>query len=212
MCETYKSLHYKLPIAFTSLSLQSVFLAGMFSSAWNLALQDHQLIPLPTGLTLVYCMWHNSLNSTSFKSLSALGDCSIILYVMSERWPASRKYRDLFEAVKKSVIEAIEEGKHIPRTAVTSMKDDMQTPLQSLPVDTTMESVTDDLQQMISDMTGQTISLWPDTDIGMDDAATFSGSMADGSKTSGPVGWAGTDETFWYNNGYIPGQHDGVGP
>ena len=29
VCETYKELHYKLPVAFTSLSLQSVFLAGM---------------------------------------------------------------------------------------------------------------------------------------------------------------------------------------
>jgi hypothetical protein len=29
LCETYKRLHYRLPIAFTSLSLQSVFLAGM---------------------------------------------------------------------------------------------------------------------------------------------------------------------------------------
>jgi hypothetical protein len=28
VCETYKRLHTKLPISFTSLSLQSVFLAG----------------------------------------------------------------------------------------------------------------------------------------------------------------------------------------
>lgn len=28
VCESYKELHYKLPVAFTSLSLQSVFLAG----------------------------------------------------------------------------------------------------------------------------------------------------------------------------------------
>lgn len=28
VCETYKRLHTKLPVSFTSLSLQSVFLAG----------------------------------------------------------------------------------------------------------------------------------------------------------------------------------------
>ena len=35
MCETYKSLHYRLPIAFTSLSLQSVFLSGTLSSQYE---------------------------------------------------------------------------------------------------------------------------------------------------------------------------------
>ncbi|EXJ82048.1 hypothetical protein A1O1_08117 [Capronia coronata CBS 617.96] len=188
MCETYRRLHDRLPIAFTSLSLQSVCLSG---------------------LTLVYCMWHDSSSSMSFRNLSALTDCSIILYVMAERWPPSRKYRDLFEAVKKSVIQAIEEGKHIPRTAVTSMKGDMQKPLQSLHDDTPMDSVTDDLQQMISDMTGETISFWDDTNIGMDDASAVPAAQLDDRlKIPGIVGWTPADETFWYNNGYIPGPHE----
>ncbi|PVH71530.1 hypothetical protein DL98DRAFT_596856 [Cadophora sp. DSE1049] len=105
-------------------------------NAWKDAIPSQRL-------TLVYCMWHDSSNSHAFKSIGALTECSIILYVMTERWPASRKYRDLFEVVKKSVLDAISEGKHTPGTAVTSMKDDFQTSLQSLQVDTTFESMPD---------------------------------------------------------------------
>ena len=76
------------------------------------------------GLTLVYCMWHDSSNSHAFKSVGALTDCSIILYVMTERWPASRKYRDLFEGVKKSVLDAISEGKHTHCNQVAGTGDD----------------------------------------------------------------------------------------
>lgn len=34
LCETYKRLHYKMPVAFTSLSLQSVVLAGKHPALW----------------------------------------------------------------------------------------------------------------------------------------------------------------------------------
>lgn len=30
LCETYKQLHYRIPLVFTSVSLQTVFLAGKF--------------------------------------------------------------------------------------------------------------------------------------------------------------------------------------
>jgi hypothetical protein len=32
VCETYKRLHYRIPLVFTSVSLQTVFLAGIGSS------------------------------------------------------------------------------------------------------------------------------------------------------------------------------------
>ena len=130
---------------------------------------------------------------------------------MTERWPASRKYRDLFEVVKKSVIEAIEEGKHIPRMPVTSMKNDMQAPLHSLDIDITMESVTDDLQQMISDMTGENISIWYDKNMEMDETETLPGELGDEPKKTGQLGWMSTDEVFWYNNEYPPGPYDTIG-
>jgi hypothetical protein len=147
VCQTYKRLHQRIPLAFTSVSLQSVFLAG---------------------LTLVYCMWHDH-SHNGFKNFGALTDCSIILYVMAERWPAGRKYRDLFESVKKSVLDVISEEKHVPRMAVVNMKDEMQTSLNSLQANQSieMETVHDDLDQMISDMTGEQLFCWEDHEIDM---------------------------------------------
>jgi hypothetical protein len=107
-------------------------------------------------------MWIDSSCSLAFGNHSALTDCSIMLYVMAERWQAGRKYRDLFEFVKKSVLESLQEGHHLPRTVVASLKDGMQTSLQQLQADTEVENVADDLEQMIGDMTGEAISAWHD--------------------------------------------------
>lgn len=41
-----------------------------------------------------------------------------MLYVMTERWPAARKYRDVFEQIKTSVTDAIVEGNHQATRAV----------------------------------------------------------------------------------------------
>lgn len=166
LCETYKRLHTKLPIAFNSLSLQSVFLAGMYFRQWA-SLFMSLILTFSGGLTLIYCMWLDPSNSKAYKNHGALTDCSIMLYVMTERWPEGRKYRDLFEVVKKSLLEAIDEGHHIPRSAVASLKNGMQTPWQQLQIDTTVESVTDDLEQMIGDMTGEAMSVWNDDSLAM---------------------------------------------
>jgi hypothetical protein len=114
-------------------------------------------------------MWQDTTTKVNFKNVGALSDCSIVLYVMTERWPESRKYRDLFEAVKKSVLEAIEEGRHFAPTAVTSL----HASLRDFPVDTTMESVSDDLEQMIRDITGESIPFWTGTDVSMNDEQDF---------------------------------------
>lgn len=107
-------------------------------------------------------MWIDTTNSRAFNNHGALTDCSIMLYVMAERWQVGRKYRDLFELVKKSVLETIEEGQHAPRSAVPSLKNGMQTSLQQLQANTVVENVADDLEQMISDMTGEPVSAWHD--------------------------------------------------
>lgn len=163
VCQVYKRLHTKIPLVYSSVSLQTVFLAG---------------------LTLVYCMWHDFTHTNTFKSVGALTDCSIILYVMTERWPPSRKYRDLFEVVKTSVLDAIAEGKHMPRTAVKSLKDDMQTSFQNggLHVDFATESLSDDLEQMISDITGEQISFWDDINMSRLEEAMYLPPVNDGSQ------------------------------
>lgn len=202
LCETYKRLHYRI-------SLQTVFLAGLSPLSLRYRGTTHQV----SGLTLVYCMWHDSSNTNGFKSIGALTDCSIILYVMTEKWPGGKKYRDLFESVKTSVLDAIAEGKHIPRTAVTSMKVDMQISLQKLQVDTLIESVPDDLEQMISDMTGESISFWDESDMnmGLDDGVDFSGNLdGSGMPSNVTTEWDAVDQNLWFDRGYTPQFYDGV--
>ncbi|RDI86727.1 hypothetical protein Vi05172_g3157 [Venturia inaequalis] len=192
VCEVYKRLHYRIPLVFSSVSLQTVFLAG---------------------LTLVYCMWQDASNVNSFRNFGALSDCSIILYVMTERWPASRKYRDIFEAVKKSVLDAISEGKHIPRTAVTTMKDDMQNSIPMLQVNPATETIPDDLEQMISDMTGEQISFWDDVDMTeIGDGPTLLPTVDEHSQSYalGTSEWDVTVPNFWTSDFPDGQQESGV--
>lgn len=158
-------------------------------------------------------MWHDATNSNGFKSIGALTDCSIILYVMSDKWPAGRRYRDLFESVKKSVLDAIGEGKHMPRPAVTSMKDGMKTTLQSLPIDPAKESINHDVEQMLCDMTGQP-DFWDDIDMnmGMNDDTNFP--MPDeisGIGASTSADWEASDPSLWLDSGFTnPEYHSAV--
>lgn len=112
-------------------------------------------------------MWHDSANSTNYRNFNALTDCSIVLYVMAERWLHSKKYRDLFEAVKDCALQAMEEGKHAKETSAELMRDDIQSSLRSLPIDATMELISDDLTHMISDMAGQPVCFWQDPEAGL---------------------------------------------
>lgn len=87
----YRRLHQIFPVGFSALSIQSVFLAG---------------------LTWIYCAW---LAPTGFfSSDSALSDCQLLLYVIAERYPTAKKYRDIFERLRNAVIEHIHAGKHQP--------------------------------------------------------------------------------------------------
>jgi hypothetical protein len=143
-------------------------------------------------------MWHDSNNINGFKNFSALSDCSIILYVMTEKWPAGKRYRDLFESVKKSVLDEISGEKHIPRTAVTSMREHMQTSLNGLQVDTATE-------QMISDMTGGTVAFWEEADINMNivmEDEDFSGQMATNANLD-VAEWEPSDNNLWLDNEYV---------
>ena len=93
------------------------------------------------------------------ENFSALNDCSIMLYVMTERWTSSRKYRDSFEGIKAAVLRLISEGKHQPRRTMTDMSVDVRNNLQNLDVGLA-ESNRDDLEQMIADMTGEQLNFW----------------------------------------------------
>ena len=87
----YRQLHRVFPVGFSALSIQSVFLAG---------------------LTWIYCAWLAP--AGFFGSDSALSDCQLLLYVIAERYPAAKKYRDIFERLRSTVINMIHAGKHQP--------------------------------------------------------------------------------------------------
>ncbi|KAI1101459.1 fungal-specific transcription factor domain-containing protein [Jackrogersella minutella] len=91
----YRRLHQTFPIGFSALSIQSVFLAG---------------------LTLIYCAWLAPLNFISVDG--PLTDCQILLYIVTERYPSARKYRDVFERIKSAIMGIIAQGKHEPRNPV----------------------------------------------------------------------------------------------
>ncbi|KAI5861689.1 fungal-specific transcription factor domain-containing protein [Durotheca rogersii] len=91
----YRRLHHTFPVGFSALSIQSVFLAG---------------------LTLIYCAW---LAPSNFLSVEGpLTGCQILLYVVAERYPSARKYRDLFERIRSAIMTMIAQGEHEPRHPV----------------------------------------------------------------------------------------------
>ncbi len=124
---------------------------------------------------------------------------------MTERWPAARKYRDLFESIKRLVLDAIAEGNHQPGTAVTSMKDSMHTTIQDLQFNGVKDSSQDDLQQMINDMTGEALFSWEDVDMseGMEQDMGSS-MMADMSALFSPNNsvFQTSGSGHWYDDGY----------
>lgn len=74
----------------------------------------------------------------------------------------------------------------MPRTAVTSLKDDMQTSFHNgrLHADFATESLSDDLEQMISDITGEQISLWDDVNMSGLEEAMYLPPVNNGSQQS----------------------------
>ncbi|KAK5701361.1 hypothetical protein LTR17_022644 [Elasticomyces elasticus] len=100
VAQSYKRLHQTLSVGYSLMALQTVFMAG---------------------LTLVYCAW---LSPEDIFNSSVSND------VITERWPAARKYRDAFETVKQIVIDPLSDCQnHQPRRAVTTL------PSVDLPLD-----------------------------------------------------------------------------
>ncbi|KAI1773936.1 fungal-specific transcription factor domain-containing protein [Hypoxylon cercidicola] len=91
----YRRLHQAFPIGFSALSIQSVFLAG---------------------LTLIYCAWLAPPNFLHVED--PLTGCQLLLYIVTERYPSARRYRDVFERIKSAVMGIVAQGKHEPRNPV----------------------------------------------------------------------------------------------
>ncbi|KAK5718800.1 hypothetical protein LTR17_015634 [Elasticomyces elasticus] len=99
ICQTYKRLHQNVTIGFSLMALHSVFFAG---------------------LTMLYCAWRAPLVLTN-STRNTISDCSIVLYIITERWPGAKKYRDLYEAIKDPVLQTIEQHNNQPQMAVEQL-------------------------------------------------------------------------------------------
>lgn len=134
VCQTYKRLHERVSVGFSLMALHSVFLAG---------------------LTLIYCTWLSPKSLYGIKISNDMNACSIVLYIITERWPAAKRYRDVFENIKQLVLDSIEQNDYADRKAITNLKSNLQTTMgnwQDAP------EGPPDFEAMIADMAGE--SLW----------------------------------------------------
>jgi hypothetical protein len=70
----------------------------------------------------VYCAWLAPEEMYSSTFSNDINACCIVLYVITERWPAAKKYRDAFERVKQAVIDPLDDNRnHQPRRAITKL-------------------------------------------------------------------------------------------
>ncbi|KUJ14911.1 uncharacterized protein LY89DRAFT_649498 [Mollisia scopiformis] len=133
VAQTYKRLHHTLAVGYSLMALQTVFMAG---------------------LTLIYCTWISPEQIFSSVTSNDINAYSIVLFVITERWPAARKYRDTFEAVKHNVIGPLAEGKnHGPRQVVASLKSIIPSSLPSV----AMGEDGQEFSRIVTDMSGQNI-------------------------------------------------------
>jgi hypothetical protein len=93
-------------------------------------------------------------SSTTNNDINA---CSIVLFVITERWPGARKYRNTFEVVKQNVIDAIAEGRHQgPRQPVIKLKTGLQSTLHNMQGD---EDQQNECSRILTDMSGERIAV-----------------------------------------------------
>ena len=132
VCKTYKRLHQNVAVGFSLMALHSVFFAG---------------------LTLLYCSWTMPKEIYTISTANDINACSIVLYVITERWPAARRYRDIFETIKQSVLDAIEEGEYCPRRPIKRLKANLQETLRNIQPS---EGGRDDFSTLIAEMSANT--------------------------------------------------------
>lgn len=135
ICQTYQKLHRQTSVGFSLMALYSIFLAG---------------------LTLIYCIWLSPLEVFTISANNDLNACSIVLYVITERWPGARKYRDAFDNIKQCVLDFIAAGNQHPRQPLTVLDDNLRATLED--VQNLHPEGKEDFGRMISDMLDETSS------------------------------------------------------
>ncbi|KAK4688321.1 hypothetical protein P7C73_g1799, partial [Tremellales sp. Uapishka_1] len=82
----YKEIHSRSPLAFPLYALHQVFLSGV---------------------TLIYCLWVDRNVMTEPAASAAIRACSIVLYIISDKWPSATKYRDTFERLASGTLPVV---------------------------------------------------------------------------------------------------------
>jgi hypothetical protein len=77
--------------------------------------------------------------------------CSIVLYIITERWPGAKKYRDTYEAIKQSLLESVEESQYEPRRIIKNLNPNL------LPTMTRNEEGSTEVSQILADMAGDSM-------------------------------------------------------
>jgi hypothetical protein len=110
VCRAYKNLHRQTSVGFSLIALYSVFLSG---------------------LNLVYCIWLSPKEVYKITTSNDLNSCSIVLYVITERWPGAKKYRDAFESIKQCVLDLIESSDQ-PRKPLINLNPGLRATLEDV--------------------------------------------------------------------------------
>ena len=132
VCRLYKQLHRQTSVGFSLMALYSIFLSG---------------------LTLLYCMWLSPKEVYTIATSNDLNACSIVLYVITERWPGARRYRDAFESIRQCVLDLIADGNSQPRKPLTGLDAELRTTLQD--VQSLHPEGRAEFSRMMTDMIGE---------------------------------------------------------
>ncbi|KAH8695984.1 putative C6 transcription factor [Talaromyces proteolyticus] len=87
ICQGHKKLHQTLEYGHSFLAVQTVFVAG---------------------ITLLYALWTNTENVWSVRMSNDIRACSTVLFVMTERAPWVKRYRDAFELLVNAAMEKLQ--------------------------------------------------------------------------------------------------------
>ncbi|KAI1824832.1 fungal-specific transcription factor domain-containing protein [Xylaria intraflava] len=102
VCQAHKKLHQALEYGHSFIAVQTVFVAG---------------------ITLLYGLWTQQHAIWSYSLSNDIRACSLVLFVMGERAPWVKKYRDAFEVLVNATMEKLENGvNNLVETAAVQMR------------------------------------------------------------------------------------------
>ncbi|CAJ2506908.1 Uu.00g080940.m01.CDS01 [Anthostomella pinea] len=102
ICQEHKKLHQSLDYGHSFIAVQTVFVAG---------------------ITILYGLWTQQHAVWSVALSNDIRACSLVLFVMGERAPWVRKYRDAFELLVNATMEKLQSGVNsLAETAAGQMR------------------------------------------------------------------------------------------